>query len=194
MPRIQAILAENSAAQPDVCADGDWKSVLFKQDRMYRHNIMRINYTSYDVRREEDVIHTGTSRCDVMLLNANASSSDHRFLYARVLGIYHVNVIYVGEGTIDYTPRRLEFLWVRWFEGDDLTVGWTVQRLDRVRFPSMAQEDSFGFIDPADVLRGCHMMASFVRGKVHSDGIGISHHAKDSNDWRAYYVGRYVNI
>ena len=154
---------------------------------------MRINYTSYDVRREEDVIHTGTSHCNVMLLNLD-TSSHHQFLYARVLGIYHANIIYIGEGTTDYTPRRLEFLWVRRYEGDNITMDRNNRRLDRVCFPPIAQEDSFGFIDPADVLRSCHMIPVFRQGKVYSDSTGISYCAQDSNDWRAYYVGRHVDI
>lgn len=193
LPRIKATLAEGTAT-PDASTDGDWQSVVFKQDRMYKHNTMRINYTSYDVRRGEDVIHTNTSHCDVMMLNPNASLSSHRFWYARVLGIYHANVIYIGEDATDYTPRRLEFLWVRWYEEDALSTGWTDRCLDRVRFPPVTREDAFGFIDPADVLRSCHLIPAFYRGKAYSDGIGMSHCAQDSNDWRAYYIGRCVYI
>ncbi|KAF9465527.1 hypothetical protein BDZ94DRAFT_1345938 [Collybia nuda] len=34
----------------------------------------------------------------------------HPFVYARVLGIYHANVIYVGSGMVKYTPSRMDFL------------------------------------------------------------------------------------
>ena len=40
----------------------------------------------------------------------------HHFLYARVLGAYHVNVIYTGPGMRDFEAHHFEFLWVRWFE------------------------------------------------------------------------------
>jgi len=36
--------------------------------------------------------------------------------------------------------------------------------LDTVRFVPMADEDVFGFVDPADVLRGCHVIPSFADG------------------------------
>jgi hypothetical protein len=59
------------------------------------------------------MINAGTSRCNVMLLADDAdSSSPHHFLYARVLGAYHANVIYVRPGMRDNQPRRFEFLWV----------------------------------------------------------------------------------
>jgi hypothetical protein len=92
---------------------------------------------------------------------------------------------------LDYEPRRIEFLWVRWFEYDGArSVGWEGLRLDSVRFPSLATEGAFGFVDPKDVLRGCHIIPAFARGKRHSDGISISRCACDGKDWTRYCVNR----
>jgi hypothetical protein len=33
---------------------------------------------------------------------------------------------------------------------------------------------------------------AFSQGKVHVDGIGMSHLARDSDDWKAYYINRLV--
>ena len=68
--------------------------------------------------------------------------------------------------------------------------GWDAGLLDRVHFPPINHEESFGFLDPADVLRSCHILPAFLQGKVHSDGVGMSHLALDLNDWRSYYVNR----
>jgi hypothetical protein len=138
------------------------------------------------------VINPSTSHCNVMVLNPSISP-EHPFWYARVLGIYHANVMYIGTGSTDYHPRRLEFLWVRWYQMDNFSAGWTKSCLDCVHFPPMSREDSFNFLDPADVLRSCHIIPAFSRGKVHLDGAGMSKCAKDSQDWRAYYVGRCVS-
>jgi hypothetical protein len=163
---------------------------FIKNDRMYKHNIFRINYTTYDVRRDQDVVNPNTSHKDIMVL-ARTDSSDHAFLYARVLGIYHVNAIYTGPGILDYRPRRLEFLWVRWFEVvDGNPAGWNAQRLDTVRFLPMESEDAFGFVDPADVLRGCHLIPKFSHGRLHPDSASMSPCAKDSRDWKYYAVNR----
>jgi len=170
-------------------------SVLVKNDRMYNHRMIRFNYTTYDVRRSQDVINPGTLHRDIMLL-ADPSGMDaqscHRFLYARVLGIYHVNVVYTGKGMLDYSSRRLDFLWVWWFQHVGMTAGWQKLTLDSVRFPPMASEAAFGFVDPSDVLRGCHIIPTFAKGKVHTDGVGLSRCAGDSKDWCEYYIGRYV--
>ena len=87
--------------------------------------------------------------------------------------------------------RRLDFLWVRWYEVvDPASSGWHSSKLDSVRFLPMNEDDAFGFVDPQDVLRGCHIMPNFAKGKRHADGIGISRCAKDGKDYNRYYVGR----
>jgi hypothetical protein len=167
-------------------------NVLFRHDRLYRHNIMRINYTTYDVRRKRDTINPGTPHRDIMVLAQNDDDSDHPFLYARVIGIFHANIVYTGSGIMDYRPRRLEFLWVRWYELDPKVPagGWSRSTLDRLQFPPMAEGNSFGFIDPADVLRGGHIVPAFATGKRYADGEGLSRCARDSSDYHSYYVNR----
>ena len=88
-------------------------------------------------------------------------------------------------------PRRIEFLWVRWFEVIDCSAGWDHTTLDSVRFPPMAKVDAFGFVDPADVLRCSHIIPALAAGQVHPDGITLSHNAGDATDWKRYYVNRY---
>jgi hypothetical protein len=159
---------------------------------------MRINYTSYDVRRSQDVINASSAHCNIMTLTDTHDDQDqdtiHPFSYARVLGIYHVNVVYVGPGMIDYQPRRLEFLWVRWYQrSQTIQAGWQARKLDRVQFLPPADDGAFGFIDPSDVMRGCHIVPAFCRGKAHIDGKGLSHCARDFSDWAAYYVNRCVS-
>jgi len=91
----------------------------------------------------------------------------------------------------DYEARRLDFLWVRWYEVvDPEASGWRSSRLDSIRFPPMNEADAFGFVDPKDVLRGCHILPNFAKGKRQPDGISISHCAKDGRDYNQYYVGR----
>ena len=137
--------------------------VLFKGDKIYRHRLLRVNYTTYDLRREFDSINPRTDHRDIMLLSS--SDGSHPFCYARVLGIFHANIIYTGPGSKDFQSRRIEFLWVRWFDViQDHSSLWEQQTLDTVRFLPMADSDAFGFVDPADVLRGCHVIPAFADG------------------------------
>ena len=180
-------------------------TIIIKDNRVYNHKLARFYHTTYDVRRSEDIINPQTPHCNIMMLsNAMSShatpstaSSNHPFLYGRVIGIYHVNVIYTGPGTKEYDPMRFDILHMRWFQLHVVQSrvrgqsGWDSSRLDCVTFPPMAHTESFGFIDPSLVLRGCHLIPAFSLGKRYPDGKGLSRMSRDSNDWDHYYVNRF---
>ena len=189
LPRMREIHSNNS--EDNESEPGQSSSitpVIFKGNRIYRHNIIRINYTTYDVRRDTDMVNPRTQHCDILLLAQDGS--DHRFCYARVLAIFHANVIYTGLGSKDFFPRRMEFLWVRWLELVNAPAAWDTYLLDKVRFVPMNRPDAFGFVDPGDVLRSCHLVPAFTSGKVHTDGVVFSRIARDSQDWKHYHVNR----
>jgi hypothetical protein len=170
----------------------EYEQVIIRKELMYKHKLAKFNYTAYDVRRAQDVINPGTSRCNVMVLS-NAQDEENpnadRFAYARVIGVFHVNAILAGH---DYRLRRLEFLWVRWYQST-AAFRWDSFKLEQVNFPPMADDDAFGFIDPRDVVRACHLVPKMSTGQVHSDGIGLSKLAKDYRDWRSYFINWYVS-
>ena len=84
----------------------------------------------------------------------------------------------------------MEFLWVRWLELVDSPATWDTYLLDKVKFVPMNQADVFGFVDPGDVLRSCHLVPAFMAGKLHTDGVVFSRAAHDSEDWKQYCVNR----
>ena len=189
LPRMREIHSgkEGNESEPD--EPPPITPVIFKGNRIYRHNILRINYTTYDMRRETDVINPRTQHCDILLLARDGSN--HQFCYARVLAIFHANIIYTGSGSKDFLPCRIEFLWVRWLELVDASAAWGACLLDKVRFVPMNQADSaFGFVDPGDVLRSCHLVPAFATGKLHTDGMVFSRNARDSEGWKQYYANR----
>jgi hypothetical protein len=209
LPRIKTVLeAEMRARDAPISSSGsqtyspqagsatELDGIHFKGDRMYQHNILRLNYTTYDIRRAQDTINPNTDHNNVMLLSSESEdpgSPRHQYVYARVLGIFHVNAIYTGPGMLDYNARRMEFLWVRWFANvDDEPVqnGWARAQLDRLEFPPMTDEGSFGFVDPAHILRGSHLIQAFSLGMRNENGVGISECARDVKDWRQYCVNR----
>lgn len=201
LPRMKRLLQIEADAQ---VSGGSTMPVqiFFKGERMYSHKIARFNYTTYDVRRAQDVVNPATSHCNVMLLSEAGSSfaseapleleasHPHPYLYARVIGIYHANVIYTGPGMLDYTPHRMDFLWVRWYNYQDAE---NTARLGRLSFPPITSDGAFGFVDPADVIRGCHVIPRFSQGKQYPTGTGFSRLAHDSHDWTAYHISRYVS-
>ena len=184
-------------------------AVIIKDNRVFAHKLARFYHTTYDVRRSEDVINPRTSHCDIMLLSdlksdaANSLSNTaaaHPFLYGRVIGIYHVNVIYIGPGMKGYEPMHFDFLHVRWFCFDEtrtlpgLSSTWESLRLDRLSFPPPTNEDAYGLLDPTLVLRGCHLIPAFSLGRNDSEKTGHIFTPRDVNDWNGYYVNRCDNF
>lgn len=170
--------------------DRERNRLFFKGDRIYSHRIFRINYTTYNVRRAQDVINPATSHCNVMML-ADDDSDPHHFWYARVLGVYHANVIYTGTeaGKCDFQPRRIEFLWVRWYEHHNITT--QSPRLDTLSFVPLWRGDAFDFLDPSVVIRGCHIVPKFAQGKPPTDNhTPVSSLASSADDYYAYYANR----
>jgi len=141
--------------------------VYLKKDQIYHHNLVQFHFTTYDIQRSTDIINPGPSHCNVMLLADNTdaidnSSNPQHFLYTHILGVYHGNVIYTRPRMHDYEACCLDFLWVRWYElVDPESSGWHSSRLDSVCFPPMSGDGAFGFIDPRDVLHGCHIIPNY---------------------------------
>ncbi|KAF8835853.1 hypothetical protein BDN67DRAFT_992306 [Paxillus ammoniavirescens] len=148
-------------------------------NQIYWHHLCRINYTMYDLHRETETVNPKTEHHDIMLLARPDGPSTHPFCYACVLGVYHTNIIYNGPDARDYQPSRLKFLWHC--------------ALDTARFVSMAKADTCSFVDPADVLRCCHLIPVFADGRLHPDGIATSLRARDSNDWKHYYINWFID-
>ena len=126
----------------------------------------------------------------------------HRFIHARVLAIFHVNIVYRGRGSWDLRKRRFDFLFVRWFVFADSNP--TLRHLDRVALSPLKNTDAVGFLDPADVLRASHIIPRYSLGPFYPGSQGshrlypnksgsdpiVSKLARDWEDWHEYYVNR----
>ena len=67
-------------------------------------------------------------------------------------------------------------------------------QIDRLAFPPMVSEGTFDFINPRDVIQGCHIIPAFARGRRFPDGKGLSKCVKDSQDWKGYYIFQYDDL
>ena len=193
MPRILSRLGFECSAS----YAGDWTSVVIRDHRLYQHKLLKINYTTYDIRRDQDVIHIETPQCNVMLLNSNFSAvgAHSLYLYSRVLGIYHANVSYIGilpDGTQRYDSFRLDVVWGQWYENLDFPRKEAFQ-LDRLRLCPVEAQDSLHFMDPEDILRGVHLIPQFSLGKVDTLPPKSRLATLQESEWKAYYVNRCVS-
>ncbi|KAJ7311653.1 hypothetical protein DFH08DRAFT_973751 [Mycena albidolilacea] len=146
----------------------DLMNVIFTRDQIYTHQVMCINYTTYDVQRTDDSINPHTNS-DVMVLSHKdeGSSNPHPYWYTHVLGIFHADIGHLRPKSKSRRPKRMEFLWVCWF-GRDLShkSGWKAKRLDRLGFIDLADPATFGFLDPAEAIHTLHIIPAFHYGFV----------------------------
>ena len=78
--------------------------VFLNHESIYQQKIIWFNFTIYDIQHGTDIVKLGGSHCNVMLLvdlmDDSSPSDFHSFLYKRVLGTYHANMIYTGPGML----------------------------------------------------------------------------------------------
>ena len=126
----------------------DRNRVSFTYNRIYQHKVMRLNYTTYDLRRSQDSINIRT-HSDVMVIAGEDDEDSHPYWYARVIGIFHADVRYRNplDDVVDTWP--MEFLWVRWLERNlSQRSGLEARRLPRIGFVPSDNKLAFGFLSP----------------------------------------------
>lgn len=157
---------------------------------------MRINYTTYDVGRDGDTINPRFYP-DIMVNSPETGPGAQPYWYARVIGIFHA---YVSSTHPDVLRTRkalhsMDFLWVRWFgmEPSPYRHGFHRARLPKIGFVEASDDYAFTFLDPAQVIRGVHLIPAFSAGRT-SDLLPVTKSVArilkpdDEDDWVNFYV------
>ncbi|KAF8815986.1 hypothetical protein BYT27DRAFT_7185715 [Phlegmacium glaucopus] len=165
--------------------EDDRDTVVICTNSIYQHKVLRVNYTTYDLRRLQDSINPCTHP-DIMLLSHD--NEQHPYWYARVIGIFHVDVIHTGPLLKSPYKQCVDFLWIRWFGRDlDHRAGWLAQRLHRVGFLDAEQPGAFGI----------HLIPGFAYGtstELLSPPQSVARlPLNEVQNWRYYYVGMFVD-
>ena len=166
-------------------------SLKLINDRIYRHKVLRVNYTTYNVQREQDSLNPRTHG-DIMVLSVDDT---HPYWYARIIGIFHAMVLQIGPKSKSQEPKKMEFLFVRWFGLDDVEIGgWKMKKLHQIGFGE--GDEAFGFVDPADVIRGIHLIPRFSLGRTkHLLGPSFARSVlEEDEDWVRYYINMFVDV
>jgi hypothetical protein len=180
----------------DEFSDEDRSQIILANNQLFEHTILRINYAMYDLRREQDSMNART-HADIMMLSHKDHKDRHPYLYAQIIKVFHVNVWYYGPGINQTAPTHMHVLFVHWF-GHDITfnAGWSAKRLHRIGFFKRDDPDSFGFVDPDQVIRGVHLIPGFHYGWTNTrlrPSFVRPPEDKDT-DWLYFYVNQYVFI
>ncbi|KAH6877025.1 hypothetical protein BKA70DRAFT_1124772 [Coprinopsis sp. MPI-PUGE-AT-0042] len=189
------------------------RQVVFINDTIYQHQRLRINYTTYDCRRAQDMLglssdqqktsETDAEKRPFIMLEAHepppkpGEPEPHPYWYAEIIGIFHAKILYNDPATFNPETKSMDFLWIRWLgPRETYTSGWKAQKLHRVSYVT-PREDSpmFGFLDPANVIRAVNLMPVDRYGRS-TCGLGPSiarPNIDDDMDWAYYDVGMFAD-
>ncbi|KAJ3524830.1 hypothetical protein NM688_g8495 [Phlebia brevispora] len=157
--------------------DEDRRNIVIVGDRLYRHKAIRVNYTTYDLRRAQDSLNPRT-HADIMVQSHEDEDErdPHPYWYARIVGVFHVYVQDFRETTKTHERQCLESYGCDGFVNDD-------------------DPDAFGFISPDDIIRAAHLIPAFHHGTTDEYlPPSIVRPASDNDeDWVYYYVNIFVD-
>lgn len=190
------LLGRDFDGDEPIFSNAERNSVHIINGCIYSAKVLRINYTTYDMRRDQDSMNPRT-HCDVMMKSPETQRGAHPYWYARVLGIFHTKVLHTGPSARNRSIQHIEFLWVRWFGVEpNYQSGPYVARLPKIGFVPETDEMAFGFLDPSLVLRGCHLVPAFKDGRtsalLNTTSSTAARHPDEADDWTNYYVMMYV--
>ncbi|KAJ7290637.1 hypothetical protein C8J57DRAFT_1611754 [Mycena rebaudengoi] len=169
--------------------------VTIVNNRIYRHKVCRINYTSYDVRRCQDTMNPRTHSDFMMLAPEDIPENAHPFVYARILGVFHCDAIRLVAGVPAAAAVPFTFLWVRRFRLDStFQGGFKRKRLHRIEFYPDSDPRAFGFVDPDEVIRASHLIPAFAhQGTTPVSYTSLARQPKEFDDWKFHYVNFFVD-
>ena len=177
-------------------SDEERREVIIVNERIHAVKTLRINYTTYDVRRDYDIINPRTDYCAVMVHSPETKPGTHLYWYTQVLGLFHADVIHFDPalGTVK-AKKRMEFLWVRWLGVEpvvDYRSGTKFAKLPKVGFVPEDDDFAFGFLDPSQVIRCCHIIPDFCAGKTNilleTCLFTAARKTGEEDDWVNFYV------
>ncbi|KAJ7053674.1 hypothetical protein C8F01DRAFT_1329290 [Mycena amicta] len=99
----------------DDFTDNDRRSLLIHDNRIYSTQMFRVNYTTYDVRRDQDVLN---ARNLPFVMVRSPTPEAHLYWYAQILRVYNATVCRLDASGAMTGWKRMEFLFVRWM-GDE---------------------------------------------------------------------------
>lgn len=103
---LQRLLDREYSGDEESFTEVERDTVIVEHHRLYCHQVVRINHTTYDIRRKQDSIKCG-NHSDIMLLahEDETEQERHPFWYARIIGIYHASVRHTGPASKSDLPQ-----------------------------------------------------------------------------------------
>ncbi|KAG7089149.1 hypothetical protein E1B28_010855 [Marasmius oreades] len=176
--------------------DEQRNSIEIIGNKIYEAKTMRINYTTYNVQRGSDLIKSQTDNSFIMVHSPNTEET-HPFWYARVIGIFHAQILRRDREHASQKPQHMEFLWLQWLGMEPgYRSGRHLARLPKVGFVP-EDDEAFGFLEPDAVIQASHLIPQFSMGRGNdllstTDPTAACTQDEHGN-WLNFYVDIFVN-
>ncbi|KAF8259781.1 hypothetical protein EI94DRAFT_1812784 [Lactarius quietus] len=160
-------------------SDAQQAEVQFHGHKLYQHKVLQVNYTTHDLRHEQDYIKLPTYP-NIMVL-CHDGPEPHPYWYARVIGIFHAIVDHpnLSDGTC------MDFLWA-----------WRLPQIGFVEDTSDTEASpAFSFVDPGNVIHSVYLVPIYGEGR-RADLLGpsLAHSPSEGNeDFCLYYVNFFAD-
>ena len=163
--------------------------VVIVKGSIYQHQVLRINYTTYDMRHDQDSINVKTHPDIMLLLHEDPSDEDRNaYWYARVI-IFHAYVGHTSPDACSNEIQKKDFVWVQWYilnAAGNHHPGWKTCQLPQLSFVEPADQVAmFSFLDPNVVVCGIHIIPGFAYGLAET---GEPPEDNNNMDYFLYYV------
>ena len=134
---------------------------------------------------------------DIMVNSSERGPNAQPFWYTCVIGIFYAIMLstYPGLEAMARSQCQMDFLWVWWFgmEPSQYRHGCHIGRLPKIGFVESTDKYAFTFLNPAQAIRGAHLIPMFAEG--HSSALlparksaaCVMNPNKD-DDWLNFYV------
>ncbi|KAF7307251.1 hypothetical protein MIND_00518800 [Mycena indigotica] len=169
--------------------DADRNTVYVLNNALYATRTLRINYTTYDVRRDYNTVNPLTT--PFVMMRA-PDGTTHPYWYCKIIGIFHARA-YRSLSTGTTPPVSMEIMWVRWMGVVPECPGdLEAAQLPQVGFVPEDDPYAFGFLDPAHIIRASHLIPRFAGGRT-NDLLSTrkptaARSFDETDDWKSYYV------
>ena len=178
----------------------DRNTVRISGEQIYRCRKMRINYTTYNVMRDGDIINLRMYP-DIMVKSPETGPHAQPYWYACVIGIFHAYILSTHPGVGRKMLYPMDFLWVRWFgmEPGRYHHGFRHAHLPKIGFIKSSDYHAFTFLDPSQVIRGVHLIPAFSETPERTSALlpvtkSVARilNPNEQDDWVNFYVNMQV--
>ncbi|TRM56742.1 hypothetical protein BD626DRAFT_413183 [Schizophyllum amplum] len=163
------------------------RSIVFENNRIYKHKVVQHNYTTYDLRRKSNSRNPRFS-ADIMVLSND--SGGYPYWFGRIIGVFHARVLDFDSPTPNQA-RNVHFVYVRWYELDRKSrFGLRAKRFPRLHFFPANSPLAFSFINPKDILRAAHIIPAYAYGRTNESlpGKTVARPEAEDDDYKYFYA------